>query len=192
MPEPEDEGIELPETEQITFKEAEERPQLRADPSKAMEGVLDDEDPAKFQDQELEIVEALLAEEDQGGGGGEAAGGAAPISAHQRRALRLAVSQKGIRETPPGSNRNPYSAYFGFGAQFWCADFVAYCLDRTGNQDKKVPWGYPSAVENITRWGQRNGFIHSEPQTGDIFTRKDGEHTGLVLRAYPGRQGPGR
>ena len=93
------------------------------------------------------------------------------------------MTQKGIRETPPGSNRNMYSAYFGFGPQFWCADFVGFCLDKTGNEDKKVPWGYPSAVENITRWGQSNNFIHDQPKKGDIFTRKDGKHTGFVLTA---------
>jgi hypothetical protein len=41
--------------------------------------------------------------------------------------------------------------------------------------------GYPSAVENITTWGQQNQKIHSTPRAGDIFTRQDGEHTGLVL-----------
>jgi hypothetical protein len=45
----------------------------------------------------------------------------------------------------------------------------------------RSPWGYPSAVSNITAWGQRNGKIHSQPQKGDIFTRKDGGHTGFVL-----------
>jgi hypothetical protein len=184
MPEPENGGVELPESEQITKEEADEQPQLRSDPSTAMEGVLDDEDPATFQEEELEVVAEMVAEEETGGGaGGDEAGGAAPISAHQRRALRLAVTQKGIRETPAGSNRNPYSAYFGFGPQFWCADFVAYCLDKTGNQDKKVPWGYPSAVRNINAWAQLNGLIHNEPRKGDVFTRKDGEHTGFVLSA---------
>jgi len=184
MPEAEDQGIVLPETDQITQAEAEERPNLRADPSKAIEGILE-EDPAEFQARELEAAEALLAEEEEEVDP-EAGGGAAPISPHQLRALKLAETQKGIRETPPGSNRNIYSAYFGFGPQFWCADFVAFCLDKTGDQDKKVPWGYPSAVENITRWGQQNGAIHSEPRKGDIFTRKDGGHTGFVLSA----QGP--
>jgi hypothetical protein len=35
----------------------------------------------------------------------------------------------------------------------------------------------------MTSWGQRNGKIHSQPQKGDIFTRKDGMHTGYVLTA---------
>ena len=181
MPDAEDLGVELPETEQITQAEAEERPDLRADPTKAIEGILE-QDPADFQTSELEASEALLSEQPEDAEPG-AERAPASISSHQLRALKLAITQKGIRETPPGSNRNMYSAYFGFGPQFWCADFVAFCLDKTGDQDKKVPWGYPSAVENITRWGQRNGAIHSEPRKGDIFTRKDGKHTGFVLGA---------
>jgi CHAP domain len=103
------------------------------------------------------------------------------MTRHQRRALRLAVSQKGMREHPRGSNKNKYSRHFGFGAQFWCADFVAWAFDKAGDNNKMVPWNYPSAVENITAWGQKHRRIHSNPRAGDIFTRKDGEHTGFVL-----------
>src|SRR5262245_12255474 len=145
MPEPEDDLVEIPEEiREITREEAEENPGLRSDPSSSTEGVLDGEDPS-FETRELEATEELLAE------GDDEAGDAAPqISGHQRNALKLALTQKGPRETPPGSNRNIYSAYFGFGPQFWCADFVAWALDKTGDRDKKVAWGYPSAVKNIT------------------------------------------
>jgi hypothetical protein len=105
------------------------------------------------------------------------------ITKHQQRALALAVSQKGMREQPKGSNDQKYSRYFGFGRQFWCADFVAFCLDRTGNRDHKVPWGPPSAVKNINIWAQRTGKINSQPMKGDIFTLKDNSHTGFVLSA---------
>jgi hypothetical protein len=93
------------------------------------------------------------------------------------------LTQKGIKETPPGSNVNKFSAHFGFGAQEWCADFVAWALDRTGNQDMEVPWGYPSAVVNILEWGQRNELVRHNPRKGDIFVKKPHSHTGLVIRA---------
>ena len=174
---PTDDLVDVPEEiAEVTREQAEENPHLRADPSKSTEGVLDDDDPAKFEELEIAAAEEIIAEE-------EGAGNVGSISAHQRRALQLAVTQKGIRETPPGSNDNPYSRYFGFGRQFWCADFVAWSLDRTGNRDKKVPWGYPSAVKNITAWGKKHGKIHSQPRKGDIFTYKDGKHTGFVLKA---------
>jgi CHAP domain len=181
MPAPVNDLVEIPEEiHEVTQEEAEKDHHLLADPEKAKEGVLDDEDPAEFEARELEAAEEVILAE---GGEDEGGGGPPSISTHQRRALALAVSQKGMREHPRGSNDNKYSRYFDFGPQFWCADFVAFCLDMTGDRDRKVPWGYPSAVKNITAWGQRNGKIHSQPQKGDIFTRKDGMHTGLVLSA---------
>jgi CHAP domain len=114
------------------------------------------------------------------------------ITPHQQRALTLALSQQGIREAPhpPNpANKQKYSEYFGYGPQFWCADFVAFCMDKTGNRDHKVPWGYPSACNNIAAWGQRTGKIHSQPRKGDIFVLKDAGnpkqciHTGFVTSA---------
>ena len=184
MTEPEDDLVEIPEKlVPITRPDAEAHPEQCADPTKAKDGVLDDENP-DFAESGMQAVEEVML----GEGAGAAAGGAAAASsmtAHQRRTLALALAQKGPTETthrtPLGSNCNPFSRYFGFGCQFWCADFIAYCVDRTGNHDHKVPWGYPSAVKNITAWGQQHGKIHSRPQKGDIFTYKSGEHTGLVL-----------
>jgi hypothetical protein len=108
------------------------------------------------------------------------------ITPHQQKALALALSQKGIRENPIGSNKQKYSEYFGFGKQRWCADFVAWCMDRTGNRDHKVPWGYPSACNNIAAWGKKTGKLHNQPRKGDIFVKKDAMnpnqcvHTGFV------------
>jgi len=96
------------------------------------------------------------------------------------RAVSAALHQQGRREDPCGSNRNPYSAYFGFGAQFWCADFVAWCIDTTGDNDRRVAWGLPSAVRAITAWAERSGLVVPVPERGDIFTYRNGAHCGLV------------
>jgi hypothetical protein len=160
---------------EITREEAKAHPELCADPTQTEVGVLDDSIP-DFDEHVMHASEAVILEPEATG-----------PTRHQQRALALALVQRGPKETihrdPVGSNCNPYSAYFGFGCQFWCADFVAYCLDKTGNRDKKVPWGYPSAVKNITLWGQKHGRIHNMPRKGDIFTYKNGDHTGLVLSA---------
>lgn len=175
MPEGDD-LVEVPDyVRELTQEEVEQGGEPLADPAKAKEGLHEYEDPERFAELEVEAAEDILSEETR------AAPGVDPISRHQRRALALALTQKGIRETPPGSNVNIYSQYFGFGAQFWCADFVAWSLDKTGNENRKVPWGYPSRVENITAWGKLNGKVHSRPRKGDIFTRKDGMHTGWVV-----------
>jgi CHAP domain len=103
------------------------------------------------------------------------------MTGHQRRALALAVSQKGMREHPRGSNDNKYSRYFGFGPQFWCADFVSWAFDKSGNHNHMAPWGYPSAVASISRWGHEHRRLHRNPRAGDIFVVKPHSHTGLVL-----------
>jgi hypothetical protein len=206
MTEPEDDSVVIPEViQEVTPDQAKDHPELCANPTTSNDGVLDDandEENPESEAQGLEDIAAIIlgpevvgaavsgAAASGAAASGAAASGAAAassITAHQRRALALALAQKGptrtVKRTPVGSNCNPYSRYFGFGCQFWCADFVAYCVDRTDNRDRKVPWGYPSAVRNITAWGQKNGRIRSRPQKGDIFTRKDGGHTGFVLSA---------
>src|SRR5262245_31911328 len=102
---PEDDRIEFPadEASELTQEEAEANPDLLANPEASKEGILDNEDPG-FAELEVAAAEALLADDDPD----DEAGGAAPISRHQRAALRLALTQKGIRETPPGSNVNIY------------------------------------------------------------------------------------
>lgn len=54
------------------------------------------------------------------------------------RMVALALTQTGMKENPRGSNNYPYSRYFGFGPQEWCADFVGWCVDQTGNKYRKV------------------------------------------------------
>lgn len=111
----------------------------------------------------------------------EAAADILEESGHGHRAIALALTQKGVRENPPGSNRNPYSAYFGFGPQFWCADFVSWAFDRTGDRNRRLPWGGPSAVVNITQWGLNHHYIVRAPERGAIFTYKNGAHTGMII-----------
>jgi hypothetical protein len=76
MSEPEDDLVELPfEVKEITQEEAEAHPELRADPSKAHEGIRDDPDPEKFEALELEAAEAVILadeEEEEEEEGGEA------------------------------------------------------------------------------------------------------------------------
>jgi hypothetical protein len=94
--------------------------------------------------------------------------------------VATALRQQGRREDPCGSNRNPYSTYFGFGPQFWCADFVAWCVDTSGDHDRRVAWGPPSAVRTITAWAERRALLVPEPERGDIFTYRNGAHCGFV------------
>lgn len=106
---------------------------------------------------------------------------AAPKNFRQR-ALRQALKQIGYREQPLGSNCNKFSRYFGKGCQPWCADFVSWSFDSTGNRNRRVDWGNPSAVVSILQWAKRKHHIVKNPQPGDIFliNRNGASHTGLV------------
>ena len=172
----EDDPIEFPEdeeTEEITQQEAEANPELLPEPSASKEGILDEEDPGSFEELEVEAAEDLLAEQ-------APADDSAPISNHQRQALRLALTQKGIRETPQAATSTSTASTSHSGRSS-----VRRLRSLVPRQDREPgpqgPVGYPSAVENISRWGKRNGKIHSRPRKGDIFTRKDGKHTGWVV-----------
>jgi hypothetical protein len=144
------------------------------DPEQSKVGIVEDElDPADLNEELLSIAAELVEQE--------------KLLAQRDRAVNLALTQKGIREEPCGSNRNPYSRYFGYGAQFWCADFISWAVDRVGKRDGKVPWGYPSNVANITRWGSARNVLVPQPYRGAIFTYRNGKHAGLVV-AVRGRR----
>src|SRR5205823_1937732 len=96
------------------------------------------------------------------------------LAGQANRAVALALTQQGIREEPCGTNKNPYSRYFGYGAQAWCADFIGWAFDRTGDQNKRVPWGYVSNVSNITNWGRAHNLLVGSPERGHIFTYRNG------------------
>ena len=134
-------------------------------PAASIEGVIDEPDWSA----DIPDYEELLS-------------GLSVASNHGLRAVRAAIPHKGRHETPCGSNRNPYSTYFGYGAQFWCADFVSWAFDATGDRNRRVPWGYPSSVANLRSWGSRTGNILREPTVGAIFAYNNNQHTGLIIR----------
>ena len=100
----------------------------------------------------------------------------------RQRALKQGLSQVRYKEQPFGSNCNKFSRYFGKGCQAWCADFVSWAFDSTGNRDKRVAWRNPSAVASILQWAKRTKNVVKTPKPGDIFLiRKNGvSHTGLI------------
>jgi hypothetical protein len=156
--------------EEGAMEEFVERP-VDVDPTQSPDGTLG---PPEVEQAGEEAVDAAAVDE---------LGAAAEIATRGMqpgRAVVLALTQQGMRENPCGSNRNPYSTYFGFGPQEWCADFLGWSFDQTGNRDRKVPWGHPSIVRNITAWARGRGLIVPTPRRGDIFTYRNGAHAGLV------------
>lgn len=54
-----------------------------------------------------------------------------------KRALRLAASQIGYTETPPGSNHTKYGEWYGMDLEPWCAIFDSWVLSHVGRPFKE-------------------------------------------------------
>jgi len=139
--------------------------------------------------EEVPLTEDDLTVESQDTGGATAPAARAAAINYRERAVRKALGQVGYKET--SVNCNKFSGYFGKGCQAWCANFVSWAFDFTGNKDKKLPWKNPSAVVSILAWAKNTNHLlkpTDKPQRGDIFLIrkiKDGKvlasHTGLVV-----------
>lgn len=103
--------------------------------------------------------------------------------------LAIAAGELGYAESPAGSNRTKYGAWYGQDGQPWCAQFVSWVLHNSGVSlpiSSAKGFSYcPYGVE----WFKQQGLWHtSEPQPGDMVffdwypgTRKSGAwHVGFV------------
>jgi len=93
-------------------------------------------------------------------------------SVHLReKALKIAKTQLGISESPPGSNKVKYSAWYGMTGP-WCAMFVSWCYVQAGS--KKFVRGQRYAYTPYLQYAIRHGWylfreLHaSEVKPGDI------------------------
>lgn len=111
--------------------------------------------------------------------------------------LNQATGKLGVGETPPGSNHNEITTWYGADGP-WCAMFVSWCLAHGGFSSdagatlnlpgivKTTPkgWAYVPYLLNALRTA--GWFVPNAPQPGDIVIYEwDGgksapDHTGLV------------
>ena len=114
-----------------------------------------------------------------------------------RRALAEALRHVGVRESPPGSNRTPFGAWFGVDGVPWCAIFASYCYDVGAGVVLCRGWHgagvYPRGVAyvpTLAAWLRATGRAVEQPQPGDlaVFDWDGGlpDHVGLVVRAGAG------
>jgi hypothetical protein len=107
-----------------------------------------------------------------------------------------------VVETPPGSNCNPYTAYFGRGssvgcapgtsAEEWCSDFAQWVWTAAGIPTTGIDgWSY-----SFVTWGQAHAGAwqpgdDNNPQAGDAVIWGDlsstyGVHVGIVVGVSQG------
>ena len=96
----------------------------------------------------------------------KAAAAAKPIG---EKALTEAKKHIGVKESPAGSNRVKFSAWYGIVGP-WCAMFVTYCFDTQGSKafTKGSRYAYVPAIVAAARAGGRGLAITSNPKPGDL------------------------
>lgn len=88
----------------------------------------------------------------------------------------VALTQEGFRE---GSNNyTKYGVWFGHPNMAWCAAFICWCADQAGIPTTIIKKnGFASAKH----FGLTSFTIDDRlPQSGDLFFKNDGNHTGIV------------
>jgi hypothetical protein len=115
-------------------------------------------------------------------GGHEPAPG--PTSTLRQRALEAAISQLGVKESPPDSNRVKFTDWYGMVGP-WCAMFVTWCYETQGDSPAFVRgqrYAYVPYLLDDAR-NLRYGLKTSEPIPGDcVLYNWDGgesDHVGI-------------
>jgi hypothetical protein len=107
----------------------------------------------------------------------------------REQTVRLAVGQAGVAESPPGTNRVLYSAWYGLVGP-WCAMFISWVVAQAG-----VGWyRFASTAASVAR-AQRDGRLIPLDQVlpGDVLVRlytSTTGHTGMATER-PGQSGAG-
>jgi len=130
------------------------------------------------------------------------AGHARPSSSIGKEALIEAAKHIGVKENPPGTNKNPFGVWYGLDGVAWCNIFVSYCFQVGGGYT--ICDGFKGAgtkpgkgcayVPTTEAWLRATGLWvgRSEPQPGDIaiFNWDGGapDHIGIVEKNLGGGQ----
>jgi len=99
-----------------------------------------------------------------------------------RELLDIAAGELGVCESPAGSNRTKYGAWYGLDGQPWCMMFVQWCFDRAG---VKLPARTASCGGLMRAAKQFGGWVTRELRPGDVVIYDfpggaDTDHCGIV------------
>ena len=98
--------------------------------------------------------------------------------------LAIAEARKWLNNREGPGNQNRFSTYFHRGPELWCADFVSYCFEKTGNPIGKSGAGI-SLVTAMDAWFRHRGDWDSRPEVGAViaFRWSTGQHhVGIVTK----------
>lgn len=99
-----------------------------------------------------------------------------------RELLDIAAGELGVCESPAGSNRTKYGAWYGLDGQPWCMMFVQWCCHRAG---VKLPARTASCGGLMRVAKQFGGWVTKDLQPGDVVIYDfpggaDTDHCGIV------------
>jgi N-acetyl-anhydromuramyl-L-alanine amidase AmpD len=117
---------------------------------------------------------------------GESSNWKSSSSSSLSNVIRLAASEVGYSESPPGSNKTKYGAWYGMDGVPWCAIFVSYCFYLAGSKLPPITTekGFAYCPAGVSYYKER-GQLDMNPRPGDIVFfdwQKDGtsDHVGIV------------
>ena len=97
-----------------------------------------------------------------------------------------ALSQVGVKEDPPNSNKTLYGAFTGHNGQPWCGSFVMWCAKQVGFSLMPNCVYTPAGAEGFKGRGAWSNPATAKPMAGDIvffdFDGKQIEHVGIVVK----------
>lgn len=101
--------------------------------------------------------------------------------------LDTARKEIGVKESPPGSNRQKYGEWYGVNGVPWCAQFTSYIFHKAGFPLPSIQKGAPSGAAYcpyIESYARKNNQWHGTPQPGDLalyhFGKNEAVHIGIV------------
>jgi hypothetical protein len=113
-----------------------------------------------------------------------------PKSTVRQKALARAVTQIGVRESPPGSNRQKYGEWYGMNGVAWCAIFATFCYDSLGESPSFVKgrnYAYVPYIVGDARAARNGLLVTGSPIPGDLVCydwdfNGEHDHVGLFER----------
>lgn len=98
-------------------------------------------------------------------------------STHRLKAAQLALTQLGINESPPYSNRVKYSEWYGLTGP-WCAMFVSWCYSQTG---RDIRYAAVMSLYTDAHYGRNGLSFVGTPEKGDLAIVENIGHVGMFL-----------
>lgn len=113
----------------------------------------------------------------------------------RKKALAEFLTHVGLKESPPGSNRQMFGVWYGMNGVPWCAITVTYCYVKAGSKSfvKGSRYSYVPYIVADARAGRNGLQVTKDPRPGDVVTFNwDGgvaDHVGLFQHWLPGAEG---